>query len=41
MRKVCPNLDREDGLDTVLEVPVPELHARHRGGEGGAAAAAR
>uniref|UniRef100_N1R329 Uncharacterized protein n=1 Tax=Aegilops tauschii TaxID=37682 RepID=N1R329_AEGTA len=26
MRKVCPNLDREDGLDTVLEVPVPELH---------------
>lgn len=26
MRKVCANLDREDGLDTVLEVPVPELH---------------
>ncbi|XP_062181073.1 uncharacterized protein LOC133885379 [Phragmites australis] len=26
MRKVCPNLDREDALDTVLEVPVPELH---------------
>ncbi|KAG8042846.1 hypothetical protein GUJ93_ZPchr0088g33648 [Zizania palustris] len=26
MRKVCPNVDREDGLDTVLEVPVPELH---------------
>ena len=25
MRKVCPNLDREDGLDTVLEVPLPEL----------------
>ncbi|RWR81566.1 putative replication factor C subunit 2 [Cinnamomum micranthum f. kanehirae] len=24
MRKVCPNFDREDGLDTVLEVPVPE-----------------
>ena len=24
MRKLCPNLDREDGLDTVLEVPVPE-----------------
>jgi hypothetical protein len=24
MRKVCPNLEREDGLDTVLEVPVPE-----------------
>ncbi|GJN35701.1 hypothetical protein PR202_gb24502 [Eleusine coracana subsp. coracana] len=27
MRKVCPNLDREDGgLDTVLEVPLPELN---------------
>ncbi|TKW28151.1 hypothetical protein SEVIR_3G330200v4 [Setaria viridis] len=26
MRKVCANLDREDGLDTVLEVPVPESH---------------
>lgn len=26
MRKVCPNVDREDGvLDTVLEVPLPEL----------------
>jgi hypothetical protein len=24
MRKLCPNYDREDGLDTVLEVPVPE-----------------
>lgn len=24
MRKLLPNLDREDGLDTVLEVPVPE-----------------
>ncbi|KAJ6311841.1 hypothetical protein OIU77_013568 [Salix suchowensis] len=24
MRKLCPNLDREDGLDTVLEVPIPE-----------------
>ncbi|XP_010529523.1 PREDICTED: uncharacterized protein LOC104806359 [Tarenaya hassleriana] len=24
MRKLCPNLDREDGLETVLEVPVPE-----------------
>ena len=24
MRKLCPNLDREDGLDTVLEVPLPE-----------------
>lgn len=24
MRKVCPNFDREDALDTVLEVPIPE-----------------
>ncbi|RRT52027.1 hypothetical protein B296_00027095 [Ensete ventricosum] len=24
MRKLWPNLDREDGLDTVLEVPIPE-----------------
>ncbi|KAJ4978323.1 hypothetical protein NE237_009103 [Protea cynaroides] len=24
MRKLCPNFDREDGLETVLEVPVPE-----------------
>ncbi|KAL3840310.1 hypothetical protein ACJIZ3_024901 [Penstemon smallii] len=24
MRKLCPNLDKEDGLETVLEVPVPE-----------------
>ncbi|XWS45394.1 hypothetical protein CRYUN_Cryun15aG0132800 [Craigia yunnanensis] len=24
MRKLCPNIDREDGLETVLEVPVPE-----------------
>ncbi|KAJ7959676.1 Protein of unknown function (DUF620) [Quillaja saponaria] len=24
MRKLCPNLDREDGLQTVLEVPIPE-----------------
>ena len=24
MRKLCPNLDREDGLDTVLEVPIPD-----------------
>ncbi|XP_072996981.1 uncharacterized protein [Typha latifolia] len=24
MRKLCPNLDREDALDTVLEVPIPE-----------------
>jgi len=24
MRKLCPNFDREDALDTVLEVPIPE-----------------
>lgn len=24
MRKLCRNYDREDGLDTVLEVPIPE-----------------
>ncbi|XP_020273681.1 uncharacterized protein LOC109848538 [Asparagus officinalis] len=24
MKKLCPNLDREDGLDTVLEIPIPE-----------------
>lgn len=24
MRTLCPNLDREDGLQTVLEVPIPE-----------------
>ncbi|XP_028796780.1 uncharacterized protein LOC114752224 [Neltuma alba] len=24
MKKLCPNLDREDALETVLEVPIPE-----------------
>lgn len=24
MRKLCPNIHKEDGLDTVLEVPIPE-----------------
>ncbi|KAG9143357.1 hypothetical protein Leryth_022209 [Lithospermum erythrorhizon] len=24
LRKLCPNLDKEGGLDTVLEVPIPE-----------------
>ncbi|KAL8523761.1 hypothetical protein ACS0TY_013651 [Phlomoides rotata] len=24
MRKLCPNLDKEGGLETVLEVPIPE-----------------
>ncbi|CDY68686.1 BnaCnng60090D [Brassica napus] len=29
MRKLCPNLDDEDGLETVLEVPVPEEMNMH------------
>ncbi|XP_031255032.1 uncharacterized protein LOC116113036 [Pistacia vera] len=24
MRKLCPNMEKEDGLETVLEVPIPE-----------------
>ncbi|XP_031093167.1 uncharacterized protein LOC115997886 [Ipomoea triloba] len=24
MRKLCPNFDREDGLETILEVPIPD-----------------
>lgn len=24
MRKLCPNLEKKDGLETVLEVPIPE-----------------
>lgn len=24
MRKLCPNLDKEDALETILEVPIPE-----------------
>ncbi|XP_068649073.1 uncharacterized protein [Aristolochia californica] len=24
MKKLCPNFDREDGLETVLEVPIPD-----------------
>ncbi|XP_014499390.1 uncharacterized protein LOC106760474 [Vigna radiata var. radiata] len=24
MRKLCPNFDKEDGLETVLEVPIPD-----------------
>ena len=38
MRKLCPNLDREDGLDTVLEVPIPEemfVSAAHTSPSGG------
>ncbi|KAH0684076.1 uncharacterized protein [Solanum tuberosum] len=32
MRKLCPNLDKEDGLDTVLEVPLPEEMFSKTGG---------
>ncbi|KAI4327580.1 hypothetical protein L6164_020020 [Bauhinia variegata] len=24
MRKLCPSLDKEDGLETILEIPIPE-----------------
>lgn len=33
MRTLCPNLDNEDGLETVLEVPIPEemfVNASHK-----------
>jgi hypothetical protein len=32
MKKLCPNLDREDGLETVLEVPIPEEIFIHKSG---------
>ncbi|KAI0510625.1 hypothetical protein KFK09_011233 [Dendrobium nobile] len=33
MRKLCPNLEREDALDTVLEVPLPEeMFPNRKGG---------
>ncbi|XP_042431935.1 uncharacterized protein LOC122022427 [Zingiber officinale] len=35
MRKLCPNFDREDGLDTVLEVPIPEEMFGNVQGTGG------
>lgn len=36
MRKLCPNLEREDGLETVLEVPIPEeiFASNTKGGSG-------
>ncbi|XP_072952123.1 uncharacterized protein [Typha angustifolia] len=34
MRKLCPNFDREDGLDTVLEVPIPDEMFPKGGGSG-------
>lgn len=24
LRRLCPNIDRDDGLETVLEIPIPE-----------------
>ncbi|XXG45582.1 hypothetical protein AAC387_Pa02g0630 [Persea americana] len=36
MRKLCPNYDKEDGLETVLEVPIPEeMFSNMRPGCGG------
>ena len=32
MRKLCPNFDKENGLDTVLEVPIPEEMFAKMGG---------
>jgi len=32
MKKLSPNLDREDGLETVLEVPIPEEIFTHKSG---------
>uniref|UniRef100_A0ACD5WZT8 Uncharacterized protein n=1 Tax=Avena sativa TaxID=4498 RepID=A0ACD5WZT8_AVESA len=34
MRKLCPNLERDDALDTVLEVPIPEEMFSGGGGGG-------
>lgn len=32
MRKLCPNFDKENGLETVLEVPIPEEMFTNMGG---------
>ena len=32
MKKLSPNLDREDGLETVFEVPIPEEIFTHKSG---------
>ncbi|KAK6938808.1 Protein of unknown function DUF620 [Dillenia turbinata] len=34
MRKLCPNFDNEDGLETVLEVPIPEEMFNRMGNSG-------
>jgi hypothetical protein len=39
MRKLCPNLERDDALDTVLEVPIPE--EMFSGGRGGGSRGSR
>ncbi|KAF7816373.1 uncharacterized protein G2W53_030342 [Senna tora] len=33
MKKLCPNLEREDGLETVLEVPIPDDICRNKSGK--------
>ncbi|KAK1268078.1 hypothetical protein QJS04_geneDACA006195 [Acorus gramineus] len=35
MRKLCPNFDRDDALETVLEVPIPDEMFANMGGGGG------
>ncbi|MCD9637619.1 hypothetical protein HAX54_021020 [Datura stramonium] len=37
MRTLCPNLDKKDGLETVLEVPIPEEMFDKMGSNGNAA----
>lgn len=34
MRKLCPNFDRQNGLETVLEVPIPEEMFTNMGSNG-------
>lgn len=34
MRTLCPNFDKSDGLDTVLEVPIPEEMLTNMGTNG-------
>ncbi|KAA8537644.1 hypothetical protein F0562_027252 [Nyssa sinensis] len=34
MRKLCPNFDKQDGLETVLEVPIPEEMFTQMGSNG-------
>jgi len=34
MKKLCPNFDKEDGLETVLEVPIPDEMLTSMGSNG-------